>query len=81
VSTGPVHVPRKNAHTATPKGGTYAREADGKPARLANRGDYPVTAECAICHGLIRLGFFMQWEWQHAPVKVPAPAPPTEGTA
>ena len=49
-----------------------AVEADGKPATLTDGADYPVSGECKICHGRIRLGHLMQWEWQHAPITVTA---------
>jgi hypothetical protein len=66
----PAYLTGKNDHTPVPVGGTYKRETDGKPASLTDGADYPVTAECKICHGRIRLGHLMQWEWQHAPAPV-----------
>jgi hypothetical protein len=59
-------------HTATPVDGTYVREADGEPASLINDADYPVGAECKVCHGRIRLRILVQMEWEHAPAQVPA---------
>ena len=63
-------------HTATPVTGTYTVEDGGAPARLLYPEDYPVLAECKICHGTIRLDFMMQMEWRHVPVAQAAPAPP-----
>ena len=60
------------AHTATPVDGTYVREADGEPASLTNGADYPVSAECKICRGRIRLRMLVQWEWEHVPAQVSA---------
>lgn len=56
-------------HTAVPLGGSYVREKDGEPASLLCDADYPVAAECKICHGRIRLGRVMQMDWRHAPVE------------
>ena len=58
-------------HTATPKGGSYVREADGEPASLTNAADYPVIAECKVCRGRIRLRMLIQMEWEHASAQVP----------
>lgn len=52
-------------HRATPVGGTYRSELTGQPAVLTEAGCYPVTAECEICHGPIRLERLMQMEWTH----------------
>ncbi len=67
MSAGFAYVTGDTEHTAIPLDGSYLREADGKPASLTNGADYPVTAECRVCHGRIRLGHLMQWEWLHAP--------------
>ena len=60
------------AHTAVPVAGTYVREADGEHASLTDGADYPVSAECRICRGHIRLGMLVQMDWEHAPAQVPA---------
>jgi hypothetical protein len=73
--SGPGPVPvlaGDNAHAATPAGGTYIRERDGKPASLLDEADYPVRAVCKVCGGRIRLGMLLQWDWAHAPARVPS---------
>lgn len=74
MSTGFAYVTGDTGHTAIPVDGSYAREADGKPASLVNGADYPVVAVCKICHGRIRLGHLMMWEWRHAPAPAARPA-------
>ena len=66
MSTGFTYVARDTGHTAIPLDGTYVREADGKPASLIDGADSPVSGQCKICHGRIRLGHLLQWEWRHA---------------
>jgi hypothetical protein len=58
-------------HVPIPLADSYVTERGGQPANLLRDGDYPVVAECKICHGRIRLGQVMQWDWRHAPL-VPA---------
>jgi hypothetical protein len=64
----------RTGHTAWPEGGTYVRENDGEHVGLLNGADYPIAAECKICHGLIRLDHLMQLEWRHVPVSAAEPA-------
>ncbi len=54
-------------HRAFPAGGSYRSERTGQPAVLTDEGCYPVTAECKVCHGPIRLDRLLQMEWAHAP--------------
>jgi hypothetical protein len=67
-------------HVASPKSGTYTRE-NGDRASLLNKADYPITAECKICGGRIRLDALMQMEWRHVPAEVVAPSSPAGDTA
>lgn len=60
------YVKGNTEHTAVPLGGSYVTEEHGTPASLLRDADYPVVAECKICHGRIRLGQVMQMEWRHA---------------
>jgi hypothetical protein len=59
-------------HIATPSHGTWTRERDGQPADSRVESDYPITAECRICQGRIRLNRLMQMEWRHVPAEVAA---------
>lgn len=68
-------------HLATPVSRTYTVEDGGAPPRLLYPQDYPVLAECTICHAKIRLDFMSQMEWRHVPVVPAAPAPPPVDTA
>jgi len=58
-------------HEVQPKVGTTVREADGRPADLMNRADYPVIGECMGCGEEIRLGFFWSPIWEHVKAAVP----------
>jgi hypothetical protein len=59
-------------HRAFPVGGTYRSERTGALAVLTDEHCYPVTAECKVCHGPIRLGQLLQMEWRHAPAAAAA---------
>ena len=54
-------------HRPVPVGGTYRSERTGRPAVLTEATSYPVTAECQVCHGPIRLEQLLQMEWRHVP--------------
>ena len=66
-------------HVALPKSGTSTKE-NGEPASLLNKADYPVTAECKICGGRIRLDHLVQMEWRHVPAEVAASSSPAGDT-
>lgn len=48
---------------------SYVTEEGGEPASLLRDSDYPVVAECKICHRRIRLGQVMHMDWRHAPLQ------------
>ena len=80
-ATGPSFTPADSAgYVASPKSGTYTKE-NGDPVSLLNKADYPITAECKICHGRIRLDHPMQMNWRHVPAEVVTPASPAGDTA
>jgi hypothetical protein len=71
----------RRSHWANPVKDSWLSERTQQPANLLGPEDYPVAAECQICHGRIRLNHKLQWEWRHAPVVTAAPAPPAGDTA
>jgi hypothetical protein len=73
VNSGFSYVRGNTGHTANPLTGSYVTEKTGEPASPLRDSDYPVIAECKICHGRIRLGQRTQTDWQHAPLQA-APA-------
>jgi hypothetical protein len=62
------YVAGNTGHAAIPLGGSYVTKKGDLSASLMRDSDYPIVAECKVCHGRIRLGQVLQMEWQHAPV-------------
>ncbi len=57
----------RTGHVPMPRTGTYTRVNGGGRASLLAEADYPVTAECKICEGKIRLDHLLQMDWRHVP--------------
>lgn len=61
-------------HIATPLADSYVKVNGGDPASLLHEGDYPVAAECQVCHERIMLQTTTQMEWRHDPARQAVPA-------
>ena len=60
-----VYVVDSRGHIARPMADTYIMEEDAKPASLLCDADFPVVAECTVCHGRMRPDAVLQMEWYH----------------
>jgi hypothetical protein len=72
MNSGFSYVEGNTGHTAIPLAGSYVTEKGGVPASRPRDSDYPVAAECKICHIRLRLGHAMQMSWRHTPLQTTA---------